>query len=116
MSMPPETVTPAGRPQPQPLRPVFVADKVRFGVTGDGTTPAMAFGFSDEEGNQLPPVILTNATGGINAEMLEEFQRVVNQVAPPAEVEIPVVHCQGCGTRIFGPLIDTGYCLVCKPS
>lgn len=117
--MPPVPAVPAAQPPaPAPLKPIFVADKVRFGVTGSSTGPAMAFGFADAAGNELPPVILTNDHGGISTAMLEEFQRVFGQVAPPVEPEeTPDVRCRGgCGQRIFGPLIERGACLVCEPA
>jgi hypothetical protein len=113
------TVSPTPIPSGQPQQPAFVASYLRMGVSGDGQGgKCLAFGFSDPAGNVLPPIILLNDRDAIGPNLLETFTRMVHEVSPPEDADQPTPSdtCGGCGQRIFGALIETGYCLTCQPA
>lgn len=115
----PQTVEPTPIPSSPQQQPAFVASYLRLGTAGDGQGgTALVFGFSDPAGNVLPPIVLLNDRDQINPQLLETFTRLHNEICPPEDAGKPTPSgtCQSCGQRIFGALIETGYCLTCAPA
>ena len=105
---------PTLRPPTERQRPpAFVGSNLKIATIKDGDGLAAIFKFIDQDGNECPPIVLTNELGIFNDGQLADMIRSVCDDVAPAEVQ-PVVLCGGCGTRIFGDLIPVGRCQLCR--
>jgi len=92
--------------------PDFIAHNLKFGKIGNGEELAIGFLFDDNAGNECL-IVLTDLLGILKPELVETLTKLIEEITPGPE-DVIVVHCEGCGRRIFGDRAERGTCVTCE--